>query len=301
MFPSVLCLLSDVAWCDKLREAASGDKAAKIVFSDRDNAAQAIENTDFDVLLLDLFIALDRRLDLISKAERHRPRALLGVVAAPECDEDFGRLPLRRLRLILSIVPPPARRLRLLFEGLASPDAALGLEKYLSMDASIEETRIVRWSDKERVIDQAIADARRQPFARPSEFDIRLALEEMINNAVSHAFKTAGGAEKYRLSEIVELEEGDVVTARHSVGPTWIGLSVSDNQGALDLEDMMWKFHRQLSRQGMTDEDGRGIFLTRAFSDALIVACVPGQTTEVIALFDAESAGADKSFCVCAP
>jgi len=302
MFPSALCLLSDPVWRERLREAAdSADQDAAIIFADREDASGAIEANDFDVLLLDLSTALDIRLDLLSQIDLRRPRALLGVVVDAGDDEGLSRLRPRQPRLILPAVPPEAQRLRLLFQGLASPGAALGLEQYLPPGAPIAQANIARWSDKEAVIDKAISDARRHGLARPSEYDIRLALEEIINNAVTHAFKTSDGAEKYDLSEVVDLDEEDVVIARYSVGPTWVGLSVSDNQGTLDFENMMNKFHRQVSKLGVTDESGRGIFLTRAFSDALIVSCVPGQTTEVTALFDPEGMGAGKSFCVCVP
>jgi hypothetical protein len=60
---------------------------------------------------------------------------------------------------------------------------------------------------------------------------------------------------------------------------------VSDNAGSLTTDRFLEKIERQVTQDGLMDEDGRGFFLARAFSSRLIVNIEPSKRTEIMVLF----------------
>jgi hypothetical protein len=59
-------------------------------------------------------------------------------------------------------------------------------------------------------------------------------------------------------------------------------VSVTDNQGKLKKETVLYKIDRQLTGEGLLDDSGRGIHMSRLFADRMIINIDPNKRTEVI-------------------
>jgi anti-sigma regulatory factor (Ser/Thr protein kinase) len=140
-------------------------------------------------------------------------------------------------------------------------------------------------AEKQKMMEEAIGFFRRY---RPHETDInqiRLAFEELINNAIYHAFRKSSGVEKYRMGTFETLNQGEEIYVEFGFDKRFLGCSVTDNQGTLEIETVMKKMERQITLEGLMDESGRGIYLTRTLCDRMIINLRPGVLTQVVLLF----------------
>lgn len=119
-------------------------------------------------------------------------------------------------------------------------------------------------------------------------FEIELAFDEMTNNAWLHAFKRGSG-QKFRL--LRDDPASQLGSEEHLNIAVWWGygrlmIQVTDNQGSLSLERILTAIHRQHTRDGVYDTQGRGLFLSWRLSDWLAIQLESGRQTEITAFFD---------------
>lgn len=164
----------------------------------------------------------------------------------------------------------------------------------------MSEARVVlvrdRW-ERQDAVEQAVA------FFADAQFpdavvDIRLALDEMLNNALYHSFRDDEGHEKYTAETFDTLEGDDVVSLQIARNPDYNLVSVSDTSGSLRAETVTQNLARHLTMKGLLDEHGRGFFLMRSISDGMLVRIQPGIRTEVTLVFGRHSNAMAKSLLV---
>ena len=125
---------------------------------------------------------------------------------------------------------------------------------------------------------------------RTTEYhDGRLVLEEMLNNAVFHAFVNKKGQEKYAPGQFTEIQSHEKITIKLLVDSNQVVLSVFDNGGRLDRKTILHQIRRRMLSHGLFDKSGRGLYLTYALPHRLMVQLIPGRQTELIAFFSRHS------------
>jgi DNA-binding response OmpR family regulator len=170
-------------------------------------------------------------------------------------------------------------------ENIISPHRAVGIERYLRESARITRQEIRNRVERDRFTNEAVHHFRRFRSNDSDMADIRLALEEILNNSFYHAFRKANGTEKYRLGNDVVFDPGEQVVGGFAHDEDCIAFSVSDNAGSLDPQVFLGKLERQQTMEGLMDETGRGLHLSRTVSDRMILNIRPGRLTETILLF----------------
>lgn len=138
-----------------------------------------------------------------------------------------------------------------------------GIGKYLSPSAEILGTESVegigRIGTLCRTIQSGLEGVHREGRR------LRLVLDELMSNAVHHAHGEA----------VVEWGRD---ASRHV-------FLVRDGSGALVPAEAMRLMDRHLRAEGLLDPRGRGLHLSRIYADRLYVTVVPGQSTEIAAVF----------------
>jgi len=109
--------------------------------------------------------------------------------------------------------------------------------------------------------------------------------EEIINNALFHAFRNPDGSEKYRPGSFEFLDNNEEVAIEFGADATTIGFSVTDNRGTLTPELVIGKLARQYYREGLFDESGRGVYLARMLSGNMVINIHRGRRTQMICIF----------------
>jgi anti-sigma regulatory factor (Ser/Thr protein kinase) len=112
--------------------------------------------------------------------------------------------------------------------------------------------------------------------------DMKLVLDETITNAIYHAPKTSDGREKYREFSEVALQPHEYVYVECGWDTEKFGVSVSDSQGKLHKETVFRKIERHSAGEGLLDDSGRGLHMSRLFADTMIINIRPDVRTEVI-------------------
>ena len=163
-------------------------------------------------------------------------------------------------------------------DNLITGENIFGLENYLKPGSKLEHRVIEGTSDLDRVREGLLKMVEdREEFISERGNSLRMIFEEIASNAIYHAH----GYDK--LHEVT-LEEGEKVDVFYGLDCDKFGFSVLDRSGKLSKEIVLKKILRAMSKDGVFDFSGRGLFLTRNFSDRVIVNIQPGKSTEIIVL-----------------
>lgn len=255
-----------------------------------ENASQALDLVersfeDYSVVLVTNELP-PSGLQCIARVRKDNPHLKIAFLTGSDYDSEFPLL--RRydiFTVLVRSVPFDYDELLITIENMISPHKAMGLRRYLKLQNQCHERVIRSLADKQAMMEEALSFFRRY---RPHDTDvsqIRLAFEELINNAFYHAFKRTTGEEKYEMGAFTELERGEQVVVEFGWDKNFLGCSVTDNQGTLDVDTVMRKLERQITREGLLDERGRGLYLTRTLSDKMVINIHQRVATQVILLF----------------
>jgi anti-sigma regulatory factor (Ser/Thr protein kinase) len=176
---------------------------------------------------------------------------------------------------------------------IARPDGADFLATYLGEDAPVETLCLRRQSDRERADERFFQMTDEPAFRAEQRYDALLALEELLNNAVLHAFsdhdEPMSGARLNRLA----LAENEWIETRIGSRGNRLAFSVADNGGRLTCRTVLDRLHLHCSRQGLGDLSGRGLFLVYRVATRLLVRVARGRRTEICALLLKDPLGED--------
>lgn len=144
--------------------------------------------------------------------------------------------------------------------------------------------RITSSTDRREFFDTFNAEINQSLSTDQRRAEYRLALEEVVNNAMYHAFFD-GDTPRYSPEDDAPLRAGDEVVVEYVADDAVFAFSVYDNAGVLSPETTRKHILRHMTGQGLLDARGRGLFLTYSLANAFIIHSVPGEMTEVIASF----------------
>ncbi len=157
-----------------------------------------------------------------------------------------------------------------------------GIERYLLPGYSLIQTWKVCCSNDIAAIEEDVL-ARIARFHHVEPY-VQILLEELITNAVYHAPVDPAGREKYRKHSEVTLEEREAVDIVLGRDDEKYAISVVDNSGKLTKEQVLFRLDRHIHGEGLLDEDGRGLHMSRMYADRLIINIKRDVRTEAIVL-----------------
>ncbi len=157
-----------------------------------------------------------------------------------------------------------------------------GLDKYLLEDYSLVSAYDITNSNQIDIVEEEIVK-QLSLFTTVSPY-VNILIEELITNAVYHAPVDEGGKRKYRKHSDVILEDSEKVEVCLGRDSEKYGLSVLDTSGLLTKDQVLSKFDRHIHEEGLLDEDGRGLHISRVYSDRMIINVKREVATEVIIL-----------------
>jgi len=183
-------------------------------------------------------------------------------------------------------------------ENILDPLRSYGLSRYLAPDAECRNLRISSRVDKNRTVDEVINFFASCEYEVHELYDVRLIMEEGINNAIFHAFVDDRGNSKYLSENFHSLDPEDEVWLEFGADATTVGFCITDNKGGLQPEKIVRTMSRQYNREGLYDESGRGLYLARLLSANMIFNIEKGKRTQVINLFYEKRLNIPKSFSI---
>ncbi len=164
-------------------------------------------------------------------------------------------------------------------KGLITEDI-FGIEKYMEKNFKVIKEYSIKSSSEAKEVREDILKMFLKYVKDTGE--LRLVLDEIVTNALYHSPRDKKGKEKYKEFSNIVLEKNEYIYIKCTVDKEKYGVSIIDNQGSLTKDTVLHKIDRHIRGEGVLDDNGRGIFMSRIFADRLITNIDPGKKTEVI-------------------
>lgn len=251
--------------------------------SNADEALQKVDEHSFDLVISDINMPGMKGYELLSRIKHKFPNIKTVLITAYNVDEYIR---LARSHGICNIVSKTSPfnfvELQNLVRALTSEDI-FGLHHYLDAGFQTLGKWTIQSSDEARAVRQTVLDTL-PPLPRDAN-EIKLVVDEIITNAIYHAPHGNDGTRKYKDYQPIQLGQGEQVLAQVGQDQHKIAISILDQQGHLDKDRVLYLIDRHVNAEGIFDESGRGIYMSRIFSDRLILNIDPGKRTEVIIMY----------------
>jgi CheY-like chemotaxis protein len=251
--------------------------------SNANEALQQVKDTVFDLVISDINMPGMKGYTLLEKIRNLSPRTKTVLITAYNVD-DYIRLARNHgvCNIISKTTPFNFEEVGSLVKGLTTGDL-FGIEKHLAEDFEILEEFTVKNSTEAKIVRTRAVELL-PPLPRDIN-DVKLVLDEIITNAIYHSAILESGKKKYEEYKHTELAEYEHIHLKVARDSEKVCISILDNQGNLDKERVLFLLDRHVNAEGIFDESGRGIFMSRLFSDRIIINIEPGKRTEIIIIF----------------
>jgi DNA-binding NarL/FixJ family response regulator/anti-sigma regulatory factor (Ser/Thr protein kinase) len=234
----------------------------------------------FDMVISDVNMPGMKGPEFLSKVKKLRPATKTVLITAYNID---SYIRMAREYNITNIIPKttPFNFLELdaLVEGLLTQNI-FGLSRYLLPDHVDLGAYCIRSSIEAKQVREDVTALLTEKLGTSG--NMKLILDEIITNAVYHAPAFPDGTEKYPEYVEVHLQPDEFVYLECGHDSEKYGISITDHKGRLSKETVLYKIDRQIAGEGILDDSGRGIHMSRLFSDRMIINISPNNKTEII-------------------
>jgi len=245
-----------------------------------DRALEILAAGNIDLIISDINMPGMKGYDLLRIARQKYPHVKSALLTAYNTD-DYIRLARENdiSNIIAKSTPFNFDEFSAIVYSLVT-ESIFGLERYMLPDYRILAEYVVRSSSQIGAVEENIISAISR-FYTPEPF-VQILLEELITNAVYHAPVDQSGKEKYEKHSRVDLQEHEAVRATLGMDSEKYGVSVMDTSGKLTKEQVLFRIDRHVHAEGVLDESGRGLHMSRLYADRLIINIKKNESTEVI-------------------
>lgn len=247
-----------------------------------EEALRILQKQSYDLVISDINMPGMKGYELLPKIREKYPHVKTALITAYNID-DYIRLAKEHsiCNIITKTTPFNFIELQTVVEGLLTGDI-FGLQRHLLPKYTLLEPYVIRSSADGKQIREEIVKIFQDLFGTVGE--LKLVLDELITNAIYHAPTKPDGSEKYKEFTDINLEEKEYIHVSLGYDSEKYGVCITDNQGSLRKETILYKIDRHVHAEGILDDSGRGIHMSRIFADRLIANIDPGKKTEMVLL-----------------
>ncbi|MFC1584437.1 response regulator [Fibrobacterota bacterium] len=253
------------------------------VCSNAEEALNQVKDTVFDLVISDINMPGMKGYVLLQKIKSSSPETRTVLITAYNVDE-YVRLARSHgiCNIISKTTPFNFDELETLVRGLTTGDI-FGIEKHLNAEQTILGRYTVKNSTEAKTVRNQVVES--LPDIPRDLNEVKLVLDEIITNAIYHASVLETGDKKYEEYNFINLAESEYIQVDIGRDEEKVCIGIVDSQGNLDKDRVLYLIDRHVHSEGIFDESGRGIFMSRLFSDRIIINISPKQKTEFIIIF----------------
>lgn len=247
------------------------------------NAAEAfsvLSNEKIDLVISDINMPDMKGYDLAAKVRADYPGCKVALITGYNID-DYVRMAKEHniSNIISKSTPFNFDEFNSVVYSLVTENI-FGLEKYMLPDYEITKSFDIKSSEQIAPIEKQVIDEISK-FHRPQLF-VQILLEEIITNAIYHAPVDGSGKKKYEKHAQVVLDDREKITLTLGRDSEKYGVAIMDPSGQLTKETVLFRLDRHIHGEGLLDENGRGLHMSRMYADRLIINIKKNVATEVI-------------------
>jgi CheY-like chemotaxis protein len=275
-------IVDDEAIIRGMLEVELSDRYHVLSAENADRAFEFLSRQHVDLLISDINMPGMKGYELIRLVKLRHPGVKTALITAYNTD-DYIRMAKENgiANIITKSTPFNFDEFNSVVHSLVT-ESIFGLKNYLQPDYRVLGRYVLRSSSEiGETEDKILAEIGK--FLQPEPF-VQILLEELITNAVYHAPVDSNGKTKYKKHSDVVLEEKEAVTITLGIDPEKYGVSVMDPSGKLTKETVLYRIDRHVHDEGVLDENGRGLHISRLYADRLIINIKRDTATEVIFL-----------------
>ena len=245
-----------------------------------EEALKILEENRFDLVISDINMPGMNGPQLLSEIRVRYPGTKTALITAYNIDEYIKTAKQYSItNIIPKTVPFNFTELDFIVHGLVTGEI-FGLSRYLLDTGTILENHVIKSSSDARQVQDHLIELFESRFG--SSHDMKLILDEIITNAIYHAPAYPDGTEKYQEFSDISLEPHEYIHLECGFDDEKYAVAITDRQGRLTKETVLYKIERQITGEGLLDDSGRGIHMSRLFADRMIINIDPNKKTEVI-------------------
>jgi DNA-binding NarL/FixJ family response regulator len=248
-----------------------------------ENAENALIRSDlfsFDLVISDINMPGIPGYEFLKEVKRRNPAVRTALITAYDVD-DYVRMAKENgiTNIIAKTVPFNFAELGSIVKGLITGDI-FGLERHMKSGFRILKEYEIRGSTDAKSVREDVLKVLQAEIGTTGE--LRLVLDEVVTNALYHSVRDDSGNEKYREFAQVDLLPHESFTLSCAVDEEKYAIFITDKQGTLTKDVVLYKIDRHIRGEGVLDDSGRGLFMSRIFADRFIINIDPGKRTEIV-------------------
>lgn len=275
-------IIDDEAVIREMLQIELNDRYNVYTAEDAGSAFALLENTSVDLVISDINMPGMMGFDLLKKVREKYPKIKTALITAYNVN-DYVRMAKENdiSNIISKSTPFNFDEFDSIVQNLVT-EQIFGLDKYMLPDYSLLKEYLILDSNLINEVEIDIIEI--ISAFHPTEPYINILLEELITNAIYHAPVDKNGKEKYVKHSHVSLDESEAVKVCLGRDSEKYGVSVLDTSGKLTKEQALYRFDRHIHGEGLLDENGRGLHMSRIYSDRFIINIKKNVATEAIFL-----------------
>jgi CheY-like chemotaxis protein len=245
-----------------------------------DAALKLLKERHFDLVISDINMPGMSGPQLLTEIRSKYPETKTALITAYNIDEYIQAAKEYSItNIIPKTVPFNFAELDFIVRGLVTGEI-FGLLRYLLEGGTIIERHTIKSTSDARSIQDHLIELFQRKFGTAG--DMKLILDEIITNAIYHAPMHPDGTEKYQEFSDIVLEPHEYIQLECGYDTEKYAVAITDCQGHLTKETVLYKIERQINGEGLLDDSGRGIHMSRLFADRMIINIDLNKKTEVI-------------------
>ncbi|HBF33608.1 TPA: hypothetical protein DDW35_03495 [Candidatus Sumerlaeota bacterium] len=278
-----LVISSDQPFQDRLTKALGNDFSFTCV-CEGEGVRHALLERRPDALLINPRERIPADEDPLRIARGIYPGIPAALITATDTSACFQLL---RTYGLGSALPPnlglPPYLLRYFLKHMARPSSLLELDAFLDRSVTLTSANVTASGERIALFEQIRHDFAACPYV--NIHDLQLVFEELLNNALFHAFRNERNQPKYVGGKEQVIDVEDKICLHWAAGEQFSVFSITDNQGLLERATVWDRFIRQTSLSGLLDTNGRGVYLTHLLSNLMLASVRPGKCTRIAVFF----------------
>jgi len=256
------------------------DRYAVSVAANGAEAMDMVRSEDYDLVISDINMPGIKGPELLAEIKKLKPATKIMLMTAYNIDEYIRMAKEYDIsNIIPKTVPFNYDEIGALVDGILTENV-FGLKRYLQSDGQIVKEYTITSSEDGNAVREEVTKIIMDKFGAVG--DIKLIMDEIITNAIYHAPVREDGSPKYEEYAPVKLTPSEYVRIVWGHDSEKYGVAIVDNQGRLTKDTVLFKIDRHVRGEGMLDDSGRGIHMSRLFADRMLINIKPGRKTEVI-------------------